>query len=376
MTGGTGFIGGHLVERLCGDGIHVRVAARTPGKCANVARFPVELVGTDLLDANSVRNAVSNSRVVYHLAFGTDGKDPARITIEGTKNVVEAAIAAGAECVVVLSTMYVFGFPDQGKPVDESFPYRPYGGVYAQSKAAMERWCLARSQSSLPTRIVVINPTCVFGPGGGAYTTLPVDLARRGQFCWIDGGTGKCNFNYVKNLVDAMQASTQVHAAHGNRFIINDGAVTWRELFGPMIEPFVKRPLPSFTPAELKELPRHGPPFSIGDLFKASLTASEVRNAAKRSRTLRSLASIARTMFAREPEGNLSSAPMLDPACEPSFPPEWLADLYLSRNTVFSAEKASRILNWRPVIDLPTALRETIDWLIESREAPHNGGQV
>ena len=121
-----------------------------------------------------MREAVKGVRTVYHLAVDGGSPDARRVTIEGTRNVVEAAIEAGAECVVVLSTMYVFGFPETDEPVDETAPYRPYGGVYARSKAVMERWCLRRAATSGATRIVVLNPSCVFGPGGGAaYATTP-----------------------------------------------------------------------------------------------------------------------------------------------------------------------------------------------------------
>ncbi|HEY1980054.1 MAG TPA: NAD-dependent epimerase/dehydratase family protein [Xanthobacteraceae bacterium] len=369
VTGGTGFIGGHVVERLSLAGDHIRVAARTPGKCANVSRFPVELVPTDLLDKESVRAAVEGARFVYHLAYGNDGSDPARITIDGTKNVVDAAIAAGVECVVVLSTMYVFGFPQNGKAVDETFPYRPYGGEYGRSKAAMEQWCLARAQSSLPTRIVVLNPTCVFGPGGGAYTGLPVELACQGQFSWIDDGTGLCNYNYVENLVDAIMAATRITAAHGNRFIINDGAISWREFLEPMIRPFAVDDIASYTAAQLKHLPRHGAPFRIADLVAATVSAREVRTAAKRSKTIRTLASFARAM--RSSDNALthggSTGQFRNGDAERRFPPEWLADLYVPAHTAFSAEKANNILQWRPAIDLANAMNKTVDWLIETR---------
>src|SRR5262249_28411855 len=110
VTGGTGFIGGHLGGRVRSGGNSIPITARIPGKCANISRYPVEIVPTNLLNMSSVRAAAAGARIVYHLAYGNDGKNPGRITIDGTKNVVEAAIQAGADCVVVLSTMYVFGF--------------------------------------------------------------------------------------------------------------------------------------------------------------------------------------------------------------------------------------------------------------------------
>jgi nucleoside-diphosphate-sugar epimerase len=364
VTGGTGFIGGHLVERLTSSSNGIRVAARTPGKCANVSRFPVDIVPTDLLDRASVRRAVAGAQFVYHLAYGTDGKNPARITIDGTKNIVEAAIEAGAECVVVLSTMYVFGFPRRGAAVDESFPYRPYGGEYGRSKAVMERWCLARARSSLPTRIVILNPTCVFGPGGGAYTSLPVDLARRGQFCWIDDGTGLCNYTYVANLIDAILAATQIPGAHGNRFIINDGAISWREFLEPMIRPVVGHSVQSLTQAQLRKLPRHGPPFRIIDLIGAAASATAVRDVAKRSNALRRLVSIIRSVRSRSIAPD-DGGPLCSTDGRP-LPPEWLATLYSPATTTFSAKKANDVLHWRPLIDLSSGVRKTVDWLVET----------
>ena len=375
ITGATGFIGGHLVERLSQDANDIRVAARTPAKCANVSRFPVEIVPTDLLDVNSVQEAVAGARIVCHLAYGTDGKSPSTITIDGTKNIVEAAIAAGAECVVILSTMYVFGFPQSGAPVDELSPYRPYGGEYGRSKAAMERWCLERARSSLPTRIVVLNPTCVFGPGGVAYTSLPVELVRQGMFCWINDGTGLCNYNYVENLVDAIVAATRVTRAHGNRFIINDGAVTWREFFEPLIRPFVGGAIPSFTPAQLKKLPRFGEPFKISDLVLAAISAPAVRDAAKRSKAIRNVAALTRSMRATAPQSSASDAEGASAGeLEKRFPPDWLATLYAPATNLFIAKKANDVLDWKPKIDLADALQKSVEWLIESRGLPERPG--
>jgi nucleoside-diphosphate-sugar epimerase/predicted dehydrogenase len=266
ITGATGFIGGHLLEHLAGTGVTIRAAVRSPASCANIARYRVELAPVDLLDPRQVEKAVAGMRQVFHLAYGREGPNAAATTVEGTRQVVEAAIAAGVESVVVLSTMYVFGFPAGPAAVDESFPYRPYGGEYGESKARMEQWCLERAKSSGRTRIAILNPTCVFGPAGGAYTTLPVTLASRGQFCWIEDGRGICNYTYVDNVVAAMLKAATLEAAHGQRFIINDGHMPWREFLEPLLGPLAQD-LPSYSVEAFKALPRFGPPFRIKDLF-------------------------------------------------------------------------------------------------------------
>ena len=372
VTGGTGFIGGHLVERLAAEDAVVRVSARSPATCANVARFPVELQPVDLLDRASVQAAVEGSRVVYHLAYGNDGPDQARITIEGTRNVVEAAIAARAECVVVLSTMYVFGFPAGSGPIDETFPYRPFGGDYAESKATMERWCLERARSSGSTRIVVLNPSCVFGPGGGAYTCLPADLAAKGAFCWIDGGRGTANYVFVENLVDAMLAAAEQPAAHGERFIVNDGSVTWRELLSPFVAP-LGIVIPDYSSGEFRRLARFGGPFRLRDLVLAATSAPEVRQVMKRSALVRQAFAIAGRMRPRAPmRADLLQSLTKVAAAEPAGdPPEWLAMLYGPSEARFSSSKAAAVLGWRPRVDLETAQNKTVGWLVENGRLPH-----
>ena len=162
---------------------------------------------------------------------------------------VEAAIAAGAESVVVLSTMYVYGHPEDAM-VDETWRYSPAGGAYGRTKRDMERWCLARAGSSHPTRLVILQPSCVYGPGGQTYTRLPLELARKGAFCWVSDGRGIANYSYVDNVVDAIVLAATSERAHGERFLINDGWCTWQEFLAPLLGPLANG-LPSLEPRAL-----------------------------------------------------------------------------------------------------------------------------
>jgi nucleoside-diphosphate-sugar epimerase len=365
VTGGTGFIGTRLVERLHSDGIAMRCLVRSPASVCNLARYPVDMHLADLRDAEAMKSTVEGVRVVYHLAYGRDGADQAAVTVNGTKAVVEAAIQAGAEAVVVLSTAYVFGFPDTQSPVDESAPYRPYGGIYAESKSVMERWCLERARTSPRTRIVVLNPTCVFGPGGGAYTTLPVTLARSNGFAWIDGGKGINNYTYVDNVVDAILLAAEATTAHGQRFLITDGAMTWKEFFGPLLARTGKS-IPIYSRTELKKRLAAHDTFSVRELAKAIVSSHKVRSIARRSPTVRRIASldIARGLRtvnsteARLPEWAKEIAPAPQP-----LPPDWLCELYHSHQTVFTSARAEKVLGWKPRIGLEVARDETMQWL-------------
>src|SRR5207244_2815583 len=127
ITGATGFIGSHLVERLVACGTEITALIRRPQTCASIARFSVNLMTTDLLDFNSVRKNVEGKRYVFHLAYGRDGPDAQAVTVQGTKNIVNAAIEAQCEAVIILSTINVLGWPEG--EIDESAPYRPAGGL-------------------------------------------------------------------------------------------------------------------------------------------------------------------------------------------------------------------------------------------------------
>ena len=130
VTGGTGFVGGYLLDALVGKGHRdLRVLVRSYRSGSNAGRFPMQFDRVSLLDRPALRQSMDGARYVFHLAFGRDGEEADRVTVEGTQHVVEAAIDAGVECVVVVSSTSVFGLEGGDRPLDEHAPYRP-PGVY------------------------------------------------------------------------------------------------------------------------------------------------------------------------------------------------------------------------------------------------------
>jgi nucleoside-diphosphate-sugar epimerase/predicted dehydrogenase len=358
VTGATGFIGSHLVEGLANRGFNrITAAVRTPHHCAYIGRLPIDLQSVDLLDPEQVRAAVRGQRYVFHLAYGRDGDQRRQTTVDGTRLVVEAAIAEGCEAVVALSTMYVFGQP--GGVVDETFPYRPIGGEYGRSKAEMERRCLDRARTSARTRIVILNPSCVYGPRGKTYSELPVNLVRSESFCWIENGRGLANYTYVTNLVDAMVRAAEVPAAHGERFIINDGAVTWRDFLDPLVAPWADS-IPSYTRDELIRLEKADQRRAFADAVRSLSRSPHLRDAARATSAGRFAASVVRryapSLAAQSPSRRIASnAPPEDPT-----PAVWLADLFSPATTRFSSEKARRVLGWTPAVDLAEGQHRTM----------------
>ncbi len=366
VTGGTGFIGGTLVERLAELGFKdLVVPVRNYRTCADAARFPVALPRVDLGQREQVRAAVQGARWVFHLAYGQTDSDAQRITVDATRLLIEEAVAAKVEAVVVLSTMGVFGHPETDALVDESWPYAPAYGNYGLTKAEMERWCLNPATPLGTTRVVVLNPSCVYGPRGKTYTRLPADFAKEGKFAWVAGGQGIANYTYVENLVDAMLLVAMTPQAHQQRYLVNDGSCPWRELLTPLLGEWAAT-VPDLTPEALRS---HRPPpvepsslrqvagHLVGDVkFLALVNRHPVLGPLKQQLMHQFRGRMERLRTGPAP---LPAAPA---AAAPPVPPEWLAELFGPTRTRFSSAKLQQ-LGWRPRVSLAEGQRRSVAWL-------------
>ena len=141
ITGATGFIGGHLAERLVQQGVPVRCLVRSTSDTSRLETLGVDIAVADLVDPNSVARAVDKCRYVFHCgALVSDWAttdEIERVNVVGTRNVLQAAADASVERFVHLSTTDVYGYPG-GAPVDETRPAGPFRNWYAQTKLEAE----------------------------------------------------------------------------------------------------------------------------------------------------------------------------------------------------------------------------------------------
>jgi nucleoside-diphosphate-sugar epimerase len=344
------------------------VPVRSYRSGANVACFPVNRLLTDLLDPGAVRQAVTGARYVFHLAYGASGGDAARVTVEGTKNVVEAAIAAGAESLVVVSTATVFGHPKTDRPIDETFPYRSALGDYGESKTAAEKYALQRAKTSGATRISVIDPAAIYGPTGYLFTEFPARATAAGEFAWIEEGRGKFNYTFVSNVVDALLLAAANPTAHGERFIISDGVCTMRQFLSGLLGSAADS-LASYTRAELLENERRRQA-TWRDLARGLMNEEVMRAvngipwlaAPKRLVERRLAGAYSRMQVARSKTRTAAaSAVAAEKKSEP--PPVWLADIFGPIEIEYSSAKARQVLQWVPVTPLESGLAVSREWL-------------
>ncbi|WP_231461813.1 NAD-dependent epimerase/dehydratase family protein [Pedobacter sp. Leaf132] len=372
ITGGTGFIGTALTERLWSKGIqNITVPVRGYKNCAAIARFNIDLPKVNLLNYETVLNIVKGKKFIVHLAYATDGKNAYNINVEATKNVVKAACEQGAEAVVVLSTMNVYGFPDGF--VDENSNGKPAGGDYGKSKKIMQDWCLQFAKTQTKTRIIVLNPTCVYGPNGKTYTTLPITLANSNRFCWIDNGIGKANIVYIDNLLDAIEKSLSVKSAHGLNLIINDDTITWRNFLRPLlldkaelIENLDTKSLLSQNFKEktnLKKITR----YLVANYEFVSLINQHPILGSLKKVIFKSIPKFRNKLNGeREIEWHDNGIENLrKDTKEPFNPPIWLNELFGNTKSEFSSKKAKEILGWEPVIPTEESLKITQEWLAQ-----------
>lgn len=223
VTGASGFIGGRVVEVLHGLGLaSVRAGIRRWSGAARVGRFPVEIVQCDVTDRAQVERAVAGAAGIIHCAYG-----PPDTTIQGTRNLLEAAVRNGMPRVVHLSTVEVYG--DAVGEIDETFPLTETGRPYGDSKIEAERVCREFMDRGLP--VAILRPTIVYGPFSRNWTVeIAQRLIRRGIFPPDEDCGGCANLVYVDDVVAAILLALRQGAATGEAFNVNGAErVTWLE---------------------------------------------------------------------------------------------------------------------------------------------------
>jgi hopanoid-associated sugar epimerase len=235
VTGGTGFVGAHVVRALLRRGRSVRCLVRSSSRLSNLEELPVEVVPGDVTDPASLSRAMAGARTVFHCAadYRLSARDPREIyaaNVEGTRNVLAAASEIGAEKVIYTSSVGALGLTRDGRPGNEETPVEPRSliGHYKKSKHRAEHVAEEWAAKGLP--VVIVNPSTPVGEMDIKPTPtgqMIVDFMNRGMPAYVETGL---------NLVDVRDvAEGHVLAAEkgriGEKYILGNRDMTLKEIF-------------------------------------------------------------------------------------------------------------------------------------------------
>ena len=221
VTGGTGFTGGHLCERLRLRGDPVRALVRDPHRCGLLHRWGVETVQGDLRDPGSLARAMEGCDVVYHIGASfrhenISDSEMRAINVQGTKNVLDAAIRHAVRRVVHCSTVGVHGHI-RNPPATERAPYGPHDR-YQESKLEAEQLALKYAvEGRLP--VVVFRPASIYGPRDLRFLKL-FKAIKNGRFAMLGSGEVWFHMIYIEDLVDGILLCGTNARAIGNAYIL------------------------------------------------------------------------------------------------------------------------------------------------------------
>ena len=232
VTGGTGFLGLNLIEQLTAGGWQVTALHRQTSDLAEIRRFPVALVAGDLTEPASLRRALPRAMdAVFHVAADTSvwsrhDRRQTRINVEGTRNMVEAALAAGAKRFVHTSTWNVYGL-EQGAISEASPQLGATSWInYNRSKFLAEeevRQGIARGLDA-----VIINPAHIIGRyDRRGWARLIIAAHRR----WLPGvPSGAGTFCHGEAVAQA-QIAAVARGRTGQNYLMSGANAAFVELF-------------------------------------------------------------------------------------------------------------------------------------------------
>src|SRR5918999_2295710 len=238
VTGGSGFIGGALIERLRREGWEVRALARSDTAEAAVRERGAAPVRGDLGDTAALEGGTVGCDVCFHAAAKVeDWGDPAefeRLNVGGTANVIAASRAAGVRRLVHVGTEAALTAGQALVRVDETAPLRPDSPfLYSSSKAKAEQ--LVRDANGDGLETVVVRPRFVWGRGDTTLLPAIAELVRSGRFRWIGGGRHLTDTTHVDNTVEGLWLGATKAPAGGVYFVTDGEPVVFRDFLERML---------------------------------------------------------------------------------------------------------------------------------------------
>jgi dihydroflavonol-4-reductase len=242
VTGASGFVGSAVVRHLIKAGHQVRALVRPTSSRTNLAELRVEIVEGDLRDVESLIRAMTSIRYVFHVAadyrlWARNPQDIVQTNVEGTRNLMTAALRAGVERIVYTSSVATLKTRPDGKASDETFRLEAQAavGAYKYSKIVAERLVeTMTAEQNLPA--IIVNPSTPIGPGDVRPTPtgrIIVEAAAGRMPAYVDTGL---NLVHVDDVAAGHLAALQ-SGRIGERYILGGQDV----LLGDMLREIARQ---------------------------------------------------------------------------------------------------------------------------------------
>ena len=246
VTGGTGFIGSHLIDKLLAQGLEVRSFSLPNEQVPDHWQGRVKVLTGDICNKTDVANAMQGIGTVFHLAAlvtGGDYEPHYRIAVEGARNIFDAALSHKSK-VILCSSITVYGEQiAQGVCHDGLEHGAQYHGPYSRAKMAQEKLAVEyRDNKGMP--LVVIRPANVYG-NGSSWVDGVVSLIQADLCPVIGDGSGDAGLVHVSNLADAFILAASHPDALGQIYTVADEfGISWNTYFNDLASIYGKSPLP------------------------------------------------------------------------------------------------------------------------------------
>ena len=241
VTGGTGFVGSAVVRRLLRSGYDIRALVRAESDRRNLAGLSLELVTGDLNDTSSLARACEGCEGLFHVAadyrlWTRNPAEMARTNVDGTRNLICAALDAGVSRIVYTSSVATLGIRSDGIPGDEETPvsFDDMIGVYKQSKFRAEQAVLELI-TDVRAPVVIANPSAPVGPRDIKPTPtgrMVVEAAAGRMPAFVDTGL---NVVHVDDVAAGHLLAFEKGRV-GERYILGGENLSLREILAGITE--------------------------------------------------------------------------------------------------------------------------------------------
>ena len=369
VTGGSGFIGGRLIEVLVRQGgarvrTLVRATTSAGGGASRAAAAGAEIVFGSLLDEALLERELKGADIVFHCAYGMHGSLAAQreVTVEGTRKLARAAGHAGVKQFVHLGTVASYGgnTPDLVSEDFEDPKLWPW--PYAHDKRDGER-ALADEAATNGLPFTILRLGAVYGPYGGSYTVIPLATLAERRIALVDGGAGIANATYVDDVIQAMLRAA-MHPGTGQRYTIRGpDQPTWRDFYECYERMLGAGGLVSLTGAEMKRARRAEFTASAKRLLPETLAALKASSGFKSTAAGLGLRSLYQRVSGGSGQAVVGAAPRPAPQIERPIQliPPIMIDYFANRSR-FSIARAQAELGYAPAYDLAAGMALTEKW--------------